>query len=226
MMGYTVFLAEDDLRLRGELSAMLERYGYRCLFPAGFEDLAGQIQSSGAQLVLLDLGLPRYDGYHVCRDLRARSAQLPIMIVTSSSDELDELMSMNLGADDFLTKPYHTQILLARMARLLQRAYPAGERPALRCGPLSLDLGRGIAAAHGKETELTRNEARLLQTLLQRPGEILSRDALMTALWQNDSFVDDNTLTVNMARLRKKLESIGLSDALVTRRGQGYQLCL
>ena len=125
-MGYTVFLAEDDLRLRDELSALLERYGYRCLFPAGFEDLAGQILSSGAQLVLLDLGLPRYDGYHVCRDLRARSAQLPIMIVTSRSDELDELMSMNLGADDFITKPFNPQILLARMARLLQRAYPSG----------------------------------------------------------------------------------------------------
>ena len=106
-MGYTVFLAEDDLRLRDELSALLERYGYRCLFPAGFEDLAGQILSSGAQLVLLDLGLPRYDGYHVCRDLRTRSAQLPIMIVTSRSDELDELMSMNLGADDFITKPFN-----------------------------------------------------------------------------------------------------------------------
>lgn len=224
-MAYRVFLVEDDPGIREELTTLLERYGYCCGSAAEFEDVAGQALNWGAQLVLLDLNLPRYDGFHVCRTLRERS-DVPIMVVTSRDTELDELMSMNLGADDFLTKPYHTQILLARMARLLQRAYPAGERPALRCGPLSLDLGRGIAAADGKETELTRNEARLLQTLLQRPGEILSRDALMTALWQNDSFVDDNTLTVNMARLRKKLESIGLSDALVTRRGQGYQLCL
>ena len=226
-MGYTVFLAEDDLRLRGELSALLERYGYRCLFPASYEDLAGQILSSGAQLVLLDLGLPRYDGYHVCRDLRARSAQLPIMIVTSRSDELDELMSMNLGADDFITKPFNPQILLARMARLLQRAYPSGGGASvLSAGGMSLDLGSGTVRFGEKEARLTRNEVLLLRQLLRQPGQIVSRDALMNALWQSDQFVDDNTLTVNVTRLRRTLEERGLKDVLITRRGQGYQLLL
>ncbi|MBM6871281.1 response regulator transcription factor [Pseudoflavonifractor phocaeensis] len=224
-MAYRIFLVEDDPGIRDELTALLERYGYCCASPADFDDVAGQALDWGAQLVLLDLNLPRYDGYHVCRALRQRS-DLPIMVVTSRDTEMDELMSMNLGADDFLTKPYNTQILLARMARLLQRAYPSGERPAMTCGPLALDLGRSVAAAWGAEQELTRNELRLLQTLMSRPGEIVSRNQLMIALWNDHAFVDDNTLTVNMTRLRRKLEGLGLSEALVTRRGQGYQLCL
>lgn len=224
-MAHKIFLVEDDPGIRDELTTLLERYGYCCASASEFENVAEQALEWGAQLVLLDLNLPRYDGFHVCRALR-RQSDVPIMVVTSRDTELDELMSMNLGADDFLTKPYHTQILLARMARLLQRAYPAGQRPKLCCGPLALDLGRGVAAVKGEEIALTRNEARLLQTLLQRPGEILSREALMTALWKSDAFVDDNTLTVNMARLRRKLECLGLANALVTRRGQGYQLCL
>ena len=177
--------------------------------------------------MLLDLGLPRYDGYHVCRALRARNAQLPIMVVTSRSDELDELMSMNLGADDFITKPFNPQILLARMARILQRAYPAGGgSPVLSAGGVELDLGSGTACFSGREARLTRNEALLLRQLLRQPGQIVSRDALMNALWQSDQFVDDNTLTVNVARLRRTLEELGLKDVLITRRGQGYQLLL
>ncbi|MBT9684331.1 MULTISPECIES: response regulator transcription factor [Eubacteriales] len=223
-MGHTIFLVEDEAGIRQELSALLSRYGYRCVTTADFEDVAGQVCASGADLLLLDLNLPRYDGYHVCREVRRRS-QMPIIVVTSRATELDELMSMNLGADDFLTKPYNTQILLARMARLLQRACP-GVPPAVSRGGLTLDLGRGVAARNGVEVELTRNESRILQTLLAAEGRIVSRNALMEALWKSDAFVDDNTLTVNVARLRRRLEELGLSEVLATRRGQGYQLCL
>ncbi|BFK88183.1 response regulator transcription factor [Pseudoflavonifractor sp. DSM 107456] len=223
-MGHTIFLVEDEAGIRQELSALLSRYGYRCVTTADFEDVAGQVCASGADLLLLDLNLPRYDGYHVCREVRRRS-QMPIIVVTSRATELDELMSMNLGADDFLTKPYNTQILLARMARLLQRACP-GVSPAVSRGGLTLDLGRGVAARNGVEVELTRNESRILQTLLAAEGRIVSRNALMEALWKSDAFVDDNTLTVNVARLRRRLEELGLSEVLATRRGQGYQLCL
>lgn len=223
-MGHTIFLVEDEAGIRQELSALLGRYGYRCVTTADFEDVAGQVCASGADLLLLDLNLPRYDGYHVCREVRRRS-QMPIIVVTSRATELDELMSMNLGADDFLTKPYNTQILLARMARLLQRACP-GVSPAVSRGGLTLDLGRGVAARNGVEVELTRNESRILQTLLAAEGRIVSRNALMEALWKSDAFVDDNTLTVNVARLRRRLEELGLSEVLATRRGQGYQLCL
>ena len=223
-MGHTVFLVEDEAGIRQELAALLGRYGYRCVTTADFEDVAGQVCASGADLLLLDLNLPRYDGYHVCREVRRRS-QMPIIVVTSRATELDELMSMNLGADDFLTKPYNTQILLARLARLLQRACP-GASPAVSRGGLTLDLGRGVAARNGAEVALTRNESRILQTLLAAEGRIVSRSALMEALWKSDAFVDDNTLTVNVTRLRRRLGELGLAGALVTRRGQGYQLCL
>ena len=174
-------------------------------------------------MVLLDLGLPRYDGYHVCRELRRRS-QIPIIVITSRATELDELMSMNLGADDFLTKPFHSGILLARMERLLQRAYPAAQGAALSAKGLTLDLGRGTVRLGTEEAELTRNEVRILQLMLQHPERIVSREELMRTLWQSDAFVDDNTLTVNVARLRRKLEGMGAQGVLTARRGQGYQL--
>lgn len=222
-MSHTIFLVEDDPALRGELAALLERYGHVCASTDDYEDVAGQILYSGAHLALLDLNLPRYDGYHICRELR-RQSQLPILVVTSRSTELDELMSMNLGADDFLTKPYHTQILLARIGRLLQRAYPAQGGAVLSERGLTLDLSRSTVLLDGREAELTRNEARILQLMLKNPERIVSREELMHALWQSDAFVDDNTLTVNVARLRRKLEGLGAEGFLTARRGQGYQL--
>ena len=222
-MAHTIFLVEDDPALRGELATLLERYGYACATTDDYEDVAGQILSSGAHLALLDLGLPRYDGYHVCREVRRRS-QIPLMVVTSRATQLDELMSMNLGADDFLTKPFNSDILLARMGRLLRRAYPASSGAALSAKGIVLDVGRGTARVGEREEELTRNEARILQLMLQNPERIVSREELMHALWQSDAFVDDNTLTVNVTRLRKKLERLGAAGVLTARRGLGYQL--
>lgn len=222
-MPHTIFIVEDDPRLRAELAALLERYGYRCAAAEDFEDVPGQILAAGAHLALLDLNLPRYDGYHVCRELR-RVSDVPIIVVTSRATELDELMSMNLGADDFLTKPYNTQILLARIARLLQRAYPSAASPTLSAKGVALDLGRGVVRVGEREEELTRNEARILQLMLKNPERIVSRAELMNELWQSDAFVDDNTLTVNMTRLRRKLERLGGAGLLTARRGQGYQL--
>ena len=225
-MSFHIVLVEDEPAIRVQLTALLERSGYTCIAPDRFEGVAEQILASGAHLVLLDLNLPGCDGQQICAELRRSSPQLPIMVVTSRDNPLDELLSVQLGADDFLTKPYHPQILLARMARLLQRAYPAAASPCLRRGGLELDLGQGEARYEGRSLLLTRNEARILQRLMTGEGDIVSRSALMDALWQSDAFVDDNTLTVNVTRLRKKLEELGLTDCLRTRRGQGYQLCL
>lgn len=222
-MGHTIFLVEDDAGIRAELSGLLGRYGYRCLDTSCFEDVAGQVLASGADLLLLDLTLPRYDGYQVCREIR-RQSQLPIVVVTSRATRMDELMSMNLGADDFITKPYDTQILLARIGRLLERAYPGGPAPTLQARGLCLDLGRGTVRYGGNQAELTRNEARILSLLLRRGEGIVSRGELMNELWQSDAFVDDNTLTVNVNRLRRKLEELGAAGFITTRRGQGYQL--
>lgn len=217
----TVFLVEDDEAIRGELSRLLGRYGYECLSSDDYENLADVILKAAPQLVLLDINLPVYDGYFVCRELRRRS-QIPVIIVTSRDSEADELMSMNLGADDFITKPYNTQILLARIAAVMKRAYPSAPPQVLSHRGLQLDLSRGEASCGEKTVELTKNEMKILHTLLSSRGRILTRGELMNALWQTDEFVDDNTLTVNVNRLRKKLESLGLNDYLVTKRGQGY----
>lgn len=222
-MAHTIFLVEDDLRLRVELAALLERYGYRCLTTTDFSQVDRQILDSGAGLVLLDLGLPQFDGYHVCRAVRQHS-DVPIVVVTSRDGPRDELMSMNLGCDDFITKPYDPDILLARIARILHRAYPATPSPTLCHEGLCLDLGQSVVRFQGQEVELTKNECRILQTLMKRPGAIVGRDELMQALWQSDEFVDDNTLTVNVNRLRKRLSDIGAGSMLATRRGLGYQL--
>ena len=222
-MGHSIFLVEDDQGIRTALAGLLERYGYRCLSTDCFEDVAGQVLAAGADLLLLDLTLPQYDGYHVCREIR-RQSRMPIVVVTSRSTRMDELMSMNLGADDFITKPYDTQILLARIARLLERAYPGSEAPTLQARGLRLDLSRGTVSYGEKQAELTRNETRILALLLRRPEGVVSRAELMNELWQSDAFVDDHTLTVNVTRLRKKLEGLGAQGFLTARRGEGYRL--
>lgn len=216
-----VFLVEDDRKIREELSVLLRKYGYECCFSEDYEHLPEIILDRKPQLVLLDLNLPVYDGYRVCRELR-RKSEIPIIVVTSRDSETDELMSMNLGADDFIPKPYNTQILLARIAAVLKRAYPSEPPAVLCCRGLELDLSRSAAGYRGARVELTKNEVRILSLLMRNSGRILSREEIMNSLWQSDEFVDDNTLTVNINRLRRKLESVGLEDFLITKRGQGY----
>jgi DNA-binding response OmpR family regulator len=216
-----IFIVEDNLKIRDELTKLLEKYGYECRFSDDYANMAQVILDAKPQLVLLDINLPVYDGYYVCRELR-RKSQIPIIIVTSRDSEADELMSMNLGADDFVTKPYNTQILLARIASVLKRAYPSVPADTVTHRGLELDMSRSLARYEGSEVELTKNELRILRLLICNKGRILPRDEIMNDLWQSDEFVDDNTLTVNINRLRKKLENIGVRDYLVTRRGQGY----
>ena len=219
---YSIFIVEDDAKIRKELQVLLEKYGYQCLSTTRFDAVLQEILSQNPSLVLLDINLPFFDGYHICQQLR-QSSSVPIIIVTSRDSEMDELMSMNLGADDFITKPYNTQILLARIASVLKRTYQsdAGEHALAHKGVL-LHLGKGMVEYKGKTAELTKNELGILRLLMQNKEHILSRDELMNELWQSDEFIDDNTLTVNINRLRRKLESIGVSDFLITKRGQGY----
>ena len=218
---HTIYIVEDDPQIRAQLCLLLEKYGYCCLAPDSFENVAQSVLKAAPHLVLLDINLPLYDGYHVCREIRAQS-DVPIIIVTSRDSELDELMSMNLGADDFITKPYHTQILLARIASLLKRAWHTEARPLLEHKGLTLDLAGGSASFAGRSVELSKNELRILRLLMEHQGVVVSRDDIMNDLWQSEEFIDDNTLTVNVNRLRRKLESIGVTDFLHTRRGQGY----
>ena len=222
---YRILIIEDNPRIRRELTVFLESNGFDCMVPQSFDKIVEETDFPAVHLVLLDINLPGVDGFYLCRKIRALS-DVPIIVVTSRDTELDELMAMNLGADDFVTKPYHPQILLARITSVLKRAYREKntDRDRVHCGSFDLLLTRSVILYQGKETELTKNELRILSTMQDHLGEIVSREMLMTQLWNSDLFVDDNTLTVNVNRLRSKLADIGLADVIETRRGQGYLL--
>lgn len=216
-----IFIIEDDQLLRVELAKLLEAYGYTCEVSDAFERIIEVALSAKADLVLLDIHLPYYDGHHVCREIRKQS-DVPIIVVTSSNSDMDELMSMNLGADDFVTKPYNKQILLARISAVLKRTQAKGEIEQIEHKGVILYPAKSVVAYEGVQAELTKNELRILSILMHHRGEIVSRDEMMEELWQSEEFVDDNTLTVNVNRLRKKLDEIGAVSFIQTKRGQGY----
>ena len=218
-----ILIIEDDVKIRTELSNLLTCYGYECIILEAFEHVTDNALSSEADLILLDINLPYADGYHICKGIRAVSG-IPIIVVTSRDSEMDEVMSMNLGADDFVTKPYNIQILLARIASVLRRTQVHQELKIITYKGLTLDLSQSKASFENQEVELTKNELRILHLLMKHQTSIVSRDEIMNELWQSDEFVDDNTLTVNINRLRRKLEDIGANEYIMTKRGLGYRL--
>lgn len=216
-----IIIVEDNKDLKNELIDFLSRYGYEAYGPDKFDNIMETLLKDNADLILLDINLPYYDGYYICREIR-KVKNTPIIIVTSRNSDMDEIMSMNLGADDFITKPYNTQVLLARIASLLRRTYSLSEQEVLTYGDLKLNLSNGTISCRGKEEELTKNELKILSHLLKNKGNVVSREDLMDYMWNSDIFVDDNTLSVNVTRLRKKLEEVGVKGAIETRRGLGY----
>ena len=222
-MQYRIFLVEDDPVISRTVKDYLTRLGYLVAQGQNLADLTPEFTAFAPQLVLLDLSLPYHNGYHWCRVFRELS-QLPIVFLSSAADNLNIVTAMELGADDYITKPFDLEVLGAKVQALLRRAYAYG-RPAdlVDCGGgVVLDLGSGVLKTASGPVELTRNELRILQTLLTRRGRTVPREDLMTALWATDCFVDENTLTVNVARLRKKLETAGLPGLIRTRKGEGY----
>lgn len=218
-----IFLIEDDDSLRTELGSLLSLQGYKVETTEDFPHAAQRVLEASPDCVVLDLRLPDADGHRICRDLRAASA-VPILMLTSSESEFDEVMALGLGADDFINKPYRPATLLARIQGLLRRS-TQGAPPALGFNGLTLDPSTAKATYRGESVELTRNEVRILSELLTQGGKVVTRQQLMCALWESDAFVDDNTLTVNVNRLRRQLAAIGApEDFLKTRRGIGYSL--
>lgn len=218
-----VFIVEDDPKIRRELSVFLSRNGYECEAPDDFEHILEAVATAAADLVLLDINLPTLDGYYICRELRRRS-DIPIIVVTSRDTELDELMALNFGADDFVTKPYNTQILLAHISSVLKRTSRETPSALIDCGSFSINLPRSTIVYEDSEYELTKNELKILTLLYENRGAIVSRDELMTQLWNSDVFIDENTLTVNVNRLRSKLEEAGVGQVIETKRGRGYMV--
>lgn len=222
-MNKRIFIVEDEEKIRNELSTFLNRYGYETNYSLNFGNIVEDVLKENPHIILLDINLPQYDGYYICREIRKKS-NVPIIVVTSRDSEVDELMSMNLGADDFVTKPYNTQILLARISAIIKRTYNNEEMEIFEYKNLKYNLSTSEVEFNENKVDLTKNESRILYILIKNNGKIVSRDDLIKALWQSDEFVDDNTLTVNINRLRKKIEEIGAKEYLQTKRGQGYSL--
>ena len=219
---YRIFLVEDDEVIAGAVARHLEGWGYTVRCAQAFDRVLQEFAAFDPQLVLLDISLPFFNGYHWCQEIR-KVSRVPILFLTSAGDSVNTVMAMQLGGDDLLSKPFDLQVLSAKVQAMLRRAYDFGP-PArlLQCGGAVLNVSDGTLTVGGQRVELTRNEFRILQMLLERKGQTVSREALMTRLWESDSFVDENTLTVNVGRLRKKLENAGLHDFITTKFGVGY----
>ena len=219
-----ILIVEDDQKLRNELKIFLEKNGYEALTIEKFDNSIQDILDKNADLILLDINLPYLDGEYICKEIR-KISDVPIIIVTSRDNELDELISLNNGADQYVTKPYNIQILLAKIAGLLKRSEStATNQNKINCKDFILNISKSIIEKEEKQIELTKNELKILHFLVLKKGQIVSRDEIINYLWDSESFIDDNTLTVNMTRLRNKLEEIGLKNIIETKRGQGYIL--
>lgn len=219
---YRIFVVEDDEVIAGAVARHLESWGYAVRCAREFDRVLQEFAEFDPQLVLLDISLPFFNGYHWCQEIR-KISKVPILFLTSAGDSVNTVMAMQLGGDDLLSKPFDLQVLSAKVQAMLRRAYDFGPAARLlQCGGAVLNVSDGTLTVDGQRVELTRNELRILQMLLEHKGQTVSREALMTRLWESDSFVDENTLTVNVGRLRRKLEAAGLPDLIRTRKGTGY----
>lgn len=217
-----LLVVEDDAHIRDELCVLLTRNGYEALALTCFDDVATQVLDAAPDLVLLDLNLPGVDGQYVCREVRRRSP-VPIVVVTSRDNDMDELLTLSLGADDFVPKPYNDQVLLAHVASVLKRSYGEGAAAAeISHGGVTLDTARCRVTVGGQTAELTKNELKILALLMRNAGAVVSRQRIQEELWASDEFVDDNTLTVNVSHLRATLAKVGVEDFVRTKRGMGY----
>lgn len=218
-----ILIIEDDEKLREELKIFLNKNGYEATTLTTFDNTIQDILKRKPDLILLDINLPNTDGEYICKEIRKQS-NMPIIIVTSRDNELDELLSINNGADHYITKPFNIQILLAKIGSLLRRTNMQEVNDKIDVKDFILNTSNNTIEKDGKIIELTKNEYKILKYLVQNRGKIVSREDIMECLWESESFIDDNTLTVNITRLRNKLEELELKELLETKRGQGYIL--
>lgn len=218
-----IFIVEDELKLREELITMLERKGYICNTTEDFENIIEIILKAKPEIILLDINLPKYDGFYICKEIRKQS-EVPIIVLTSQNGDLDELEAMSLGADDFITKPFNPRILLAHIESVLKRVYGNNKSILASHKGLTLDVLKSRAYYEDKTIDLTKNELAILKVLIDNKGKIIPRNEIISFLWEMEDFIEDATLTVNVNRLRKKLAEVGLNDYLITKRGQGYMV--
>jgi DNA-binding response OmpR family regulator len=215
-----ILIVEDEIKIREELKNFLENNGYDVITINNFENTLKDILKEKIDLILMDINIPGINGMHLCKEIRKEN-KTPIIIVTSRNTEMDELICMNYGADDFIVKPYNLQILLAHMEAVLKRSKKEISH-IIDYNGMEVDLSKGLLRYNGENILLTKNELQIFSYLLENRGVVVSREKLMSYLWDSELFVDDNTLTVNITRLRKKLEELGFAEVIETRRGWGY----
>ncbi len=219
---YKILIIEDDASLAAAMQEQIAALGYETALVADFQNVLKSFQEFAPHLVLLDIMLPFYNGYHWCSEIR-KTSNVPIVFLSSASDNLNIVTAMQMGGDDFIAKPVDLDVLTAKIGALLRRTYDmANQIPVLEHKGAILNLNDGTLSFGEERLELTKNEFKILQTLMENKGKIVSRETLMTKLWQMDMYVEENTLTVNVNRLRKKLQNIGLCDFITTKVGSGY----
>ena len=221
---YKILIVEDDKTIANAVKKHVETWGYQAYATQNFQNVMEDFAREHPQLVILDITLPFYNCYHWCSEIR-KVSKVPILFLSSAADNMNIIMAMQMGGDDFVAKPFDLTVLTAKIQALLRRSYDfAGQTRIMEhCGVI-LNLADATLLYEGETLELSKNEYRIILTLLERTGSVVSRETLMEKLWATDSFVDENTLTVNVARLRKRLAGIGLSDFIETRKGLGYMI--
>lgn len=220
---FKIIIVEDDEEIREELKLLLKNSGYEAKVISDFQNVVPKILEEQAHLILLDVNLPEQNGYEICSKIRAQSS-IPIIFVTSKNSAMDELNGMMRGADDYIEKPYHIPILLARINNLLMRSYPKEERNTIEYQGIILDILKAAIFYQDKEIELTKTELKTIYYLFTNQNKIVSREEIIDYLWDNGVYADDNSLSVNITRLREKLKQLGFENFIETKRGQGYKI--
>ncbi|MCI9167652.1 MAG: response regulator transcription factor [Dorea sp.] len=219
---YRIFIVEDDMTIARTLSEHLRKWDYEAEYAKDFKNVTERFIEFDPQLVILDIMLPLFNGFHWCQEIR-KISKVPIVFLSSASDNMNIVMAMNMGGDDFIEKPFDLNVVTAKVQAVLRRAYAfQGAVEVIECRGIVLKLNDATVNVKGQEKELTKNEFRILRLLMEKAGRIVPRDEIIENLWESDEFIDDNTLTVNVTRLRKKLESLGVSDLIRTKKGIGY----
>ncbi len=222
MAGYKILIVEDDETIADMEKEHLQKWDYTVHCVKNFRQIVSDVAEFKPDLILMDVKLPFYNGFYWCAEIR-KFSKIPIVFVSSADDDMNIVMAMNMGGDDFIKKPFTLPVLTAKINAMLRRSYSfKSQVNILEHKNLRLNLSDGTAAYGDSLTELSRNELRILQLLMENAGEMVSRDTIIMHLWENEDFIDDNTLTVNVARIRKKLKDIGASDYIVTKKGSGY----
>lgn len=219
---YKILIVEDDEAISGSISQYLKNWGYEVAVVRDFANVTSEFNEVYPHIILLDIMLPFYDGYYWCKEIR-KVSNVPIVFISSASDNMNIVMAVNMGGDDFIAKPFDFNVLLAKVQAILRRTYDmTGGIAVIEHKGVTLNLNSFTLIFQGKTLELTKNEFRILETLFANKGKIVSRDTLMTKLWQDDNYVEENTLTVNVNRLRKKLDGLGAAHFIKTKVGSGY----